>query len=33
MDIKNIAASGALLAVGIGFGISSIFAMDVGSAL
>lgn len=33
MDIKNIAASGALLAVGIGFGISSVFTMDVGSAL
>ncbi|QKJ94680.1 MULTISPECIES: tripartite tricarboxylate transporter TctB family protein [Agrobacterium] len=33
MDIKNIAASGTLLAVGIGFGISSIFTMDVGSAL
>lgn len=33
MDIKNIVASGTLLAVGIGFGISSIFTMDVGSAL
>lgn len=33
MDIKNIAASGTLLAVGIGFGISSILTMDVGSAL
>lgn len=33
MDIKNIAASGTLVAVGIGFGISSIFTMDVGSAL
>ncbi|NSY52129.1 tripartite tricarboxylate transporter TctB family protein [Agrobacterium tumefaciens] len=33
MDIKNIAASGTLLAVGIGFGISSLFTMDVGSAL
>jgi hypothetical protein len=33
MDIKNVAASGTLLAVGIGFGISSIFTMDVGSAL
>lgn len=33
MDIKNIAASGTLLAVGTGFGISSIFTMDVGSAL
>lgn len=33
MDIKNIAASGTLLAVGIGFGISSIFTMDVGSAV
>ncbi|WP_425962051.1 tripartite tricarboxylate transporter TctB family protein [Rhizobium nepotum] len=33
MDIKNIAASGALLAVGIGFGISSVYTMDVGSAL
>ncbi|PDS35036.1 hypothetical protein CO665_27140 [Rhizobium anhuiense] len=33
MDIKNVAASGALLAVGIGFGISSVFTMDVGSAL
>lgn len=33
MDIKNIAASGTLVAVGIGFGISSIFTMDVGSAV
>ncbi|MEV4608688.1 tripartite tricarboxylate transporter TctB family protein [Neorhizobium sp. LMR1-1-1.1] len=33
MDIKNIAASGTLLAVGLAFGISSIFTMDVGSAL
>ncbi len=33
MDIKNIAASGTLLAVGVGFGISSVFTMDVGSAL
>lgn len=33
MDIKNIAASGTLLAVGIGFGLSSVFTMDVGSAL
>lgn len=33
MDIKNVAASGTLLAVGIGFGISSVFTMDVGSAL
>ena len=33
MDIKNIAASGTLLVVGLEFGISSIFAMDVGSAL
>lgn len=33
MDIKNIAASGTLLVVGIGFGISSLFTMDVGSAL
>ena len=33
MDIKNMAASGTLLAVGLGFGISSVFTMDVGSAL
>lgn len=33
MHIKNIAASGTLLAVGLAFGISSIFTMDVGSAL
>ena len=33
MKIKNIAASGTLLVVGIGFGISSVFTMDVGSAL
>lgn len=32
MDIKNIAASGVLLAVGLGFGFSSVFAMEVGSA-
>ncbi|ATU94451.1 tripartite tricarboxylate transporter TctB family protein [Phyllobacterium zundukense] len=32
MDTKNIAASGTLLAVGIGFGLASIFTMDVGSA-
>lgn len=33
MDIKNIAASGTLLAVGLSFGLSSVFTMDVGSAL
>ena len=32
MDIKNVAASGTLLTVGLGFGISSVITMDVGSA-
>jgi hypothetical protein len=32
MDIKNVAASGILLAVGVGFGLTSVFAMDVGTA-
>ena len=33
MDIKNVAASGTLLTVGLGFGIASVITMDVGSAL
>ncbi|WP_028003894.1 tripartite tricarboxylate transporter TctB family protein [Sinorhizobium meliloti] len=33
MDIKNLAASLVLLATGLSFGLTSLFGMDVGSAL